>query len=30
VACAASGWVLEVFTPLPDDEAAALREFLDD
>ena len=23
-------WVLEVFKPLPPDEAAALREFLDD
>ena len=26
---AASGWVLKVFKPLPDEEAAALRKYLD-
>jgi hypothetical protein len=26
---AASGWVLDVFRPLPEEEAAALREYLD-
>lgn len=29
VSKAASGWVLDVFKPLPPEEAASLREYLD-